>query len=169
MTRGLRPGKLLVGFVAVAAIAALLWPRHGGDSGPGGFLVDASGRPAPLADRLQPVTLLHFWASWCPPCRPELPAVVRLANDLSGQHDFGVVMVAVQDEPRLAQKLAGPAAGRLLYDPNWDVAHRYGTVQLPETYLVVGGRVVRKYAGAVDWDDAQIRAALASEIARARR
>src|SRR5581483_10603378 len=152
--------KVLVIALAVAALAAILWPKHAGDGGPAGFLVDASGRPTPLAPRMPQVTLLHFWASWCPPCRPELPAVVRLADDLAGQRNFGVVMVAVADEPKASQQLAGTAATRVLYDPNWDVAHRYGTSQLPETYLIIDGKVKRKYIGAVDWDDAQIRAVL---------
>lgn len=161
-------GAILLAIVAVAAIVALLWPRGGGNSGPAGFLVDAGGRPAPLAQRMSRVTLLHFWASWCPPCRPELPQVVRLADDLAGERDFGVVMVAVQDQVQAAQQLAGPAAGRLLYDPNWDVAHRYGTSQLPETYLIVDGKVARKFVGAVDWDDAQIRTALKMAIEKGR-
>jgi len=166
--RGLRTGTLLIGVVAVAAVVALLWPRGQGNAAPGGFLVDASGRPAPLGQHMAKVTLLHFWATWCPPCRPELPQVVRLADDLAGERDFEVVMVAVADDVKAAQRLAGPAADRLLYDPNWDVTHRYGTSQLPETYLIVDGKVVRKYIGGVDWDDAQIRAALKMAIEKGR-
>jgi len=167
-SQGFPLGKVLIVALAVAALAAVFWPRRGGDSGPAGFLVDATGRPTPLAPRMPQVTLLHFWASWCPPCRPELPAVVRLADDLAGERNFGVVIVAVADEPKAAQQLAGTAATRVLYDPNWDVAHRYGTSQLPETYLIIDGKVKRKYIGAVDWDDAQIRAVLKNEIAKAR-
>ena len=48
----------------------------------------------------------------------------------------------------------------MLYDPNWDVAHRYGTHQLPETYLVVHGKVVEKWEGAQDWDDPELRGRL---------
>ncbi|MBV8200102.1 MAG: hypothetical protein JOZ15_05700, partial [Acidobacteria bacterium] len=60
---------------------------------------------------------------------------------------------------------AGPAAG-VLYDPRWDVAHRYGTQQLPETYLVVRGRIVEKFIGEVNWDDPAVRQKIASHLAR---
>jgi thioredoxin-like negative regulator of GroEL len=45
----------------------------------------------------------------------------------------------------------------VLFDPNWEVANRYGTDKLPETYLVVNGQVVRKFVGMTDWDAAALR------------
>ena len=47
------------------------------------------------------------------------------------------------------------------------MAHRYGTEKLPESYLVVRGRVVEKFAGATDWDDPQVRARLAARLEEA--
>jgi cytochrome c biogenesis protein CcmG/thiol:disulfide interchange protein DsbE len=167
---GLRAGKFLFAALVVVALAALLWPRGEGSAAPGGTLVDGGGRPVPLGPQMGKVTLLHFWASWCPPCRPELPQIVKLSADMAGERDLKVVLVAVEDQPAAAVALAGPVAGaRLLFDPKWDVAHRYGTSQLPETYLIVDGRVVRKYVGGVEWGDPQIRAALAATLVKARR
>ncbi len=152
-----RPVKLALVAVALCAVAALVWPR-GETAAPGGFLLDATGRPAPLGARLAPVTLLHFWATWCPPCIAETPAIQRLAADLSGHPDFALLMVAVEDSgPRVQAFLGSRRADMVLFDPRWDVAHRYGTRQLPETYLVVGGQVVRKFIGATDWDDPAVR------------
>ena len=165
--RRINPATLFViGLVAVAAVA-LLWPRGEGNPAPGGTLVDASGRPMPLGPQMGKVTLVHFFASWCPPCRPELPQIVKLADDMASERDLKVVLVAVEDQPQAAAALAGPAAARLLYDPKWTLAHRYGTSQLPETYLIVDGRVVRKYVGGVEWGDPQIRAALQTAIRKA--
>ena len=48
--------------------------------------------------------------------------------------------------------------------PGSEVAHRYGTRKLPETYLVVGGRVVEKWIGAQNWDDPEIRGAIAERL-----
>jgi thioredoxin-like negative regulator of GroEL len=45
------------------------------------------------------------------------------------------------------------------------VAKRYGTDKLPETYLVVGGEVVRKFVGQTDWDNPEVRALIASRLA----
>ena len=52
----------------------------------------------------------------------------------------------------------------VLFDPQWEVAHRYGTDKLPETYLVVNGRVVRKFVGMTNWDDPAVRAELATHL-----
>jgi thiol-disulfide isomerase/thioredoxin len=147
------------------ALLALFWPRgDGGPRGaaPGGFLLDASGRPSPLGPRLAPVTLVHFWATWCPPCIEEVPALERLSRDLSGRGDFAVLMIAVSDEPGKVAAFLGPAADMVLFDPKWEVANRYGTRQLPETYLVVRGRVLEKFVGSTDWDDPGIRRRIAA-------
>jgi cytochrome c biogenesis protein CcmG, thiol:disulfide interchange protein DsbE len=161
-----RYGRLLLLAVLVAAVAALVWPRSGTNAGPGGFLVDAAGRPAPLGERLAPVTLLHFYATWCPPCIGEAPAMRRLTHDLASQPKFRVVLVAVADDVAKAQALAG--TDQVLYDPQWETAHRYGTDQLPESYLLVDGKLIRKFVGPVAWDDAQVRDEIARAIASAR-
>jgi thiol-disulfide isomerase/thioredoxin len=176
-----RQAKIAVTLLAVLALGALLWPR--GESSfeaPGGFPVDATGRPVPLASRLAPVTLVHFWATWCPPCITEIPALKRLAEDFSDERDFDLVMIAVGDEPQNVEEFLGSLAPMALFDPSWDIAHRYGTRKLPETYLVVGGRVVEtdsqarlrretglkldgdspRWVGQTDWGDPRIRTEL---------
>ena len=161
-----RNGRVLLAVAAILAVVALLWPRGDGSrEAPGGFLVDAGGRPAPLAERMAPVTLLHFYASWCPPCLDEAPSMTRLKRDLASQPRFRVLMVAVNDDIQRAQALAG--ADDVLFDPQWEIAHRYGTRALPESYLIVGGKVKRKWDGPVDWDDPLVRDALQQAIAAA--
>lgn len=161
-----KQARLAMAAVAVLAVVALFWPRGSTEfEAPGGFLVDGGGRPQPLAARLAPVTLVHFWATWCPPCLGEIPALDRLIADFGDHPDFDVVMIAVDDVKEKVDTFVGDRAAMMLYDPNWDVAHRYGTRKLPETYLVVGRRVVEKWEGAVDWDDRRIRDRLTTELA----
>jgi thiol-disulfide isomerase/thioredoxin len=162
-----RQARAAVGLVTLLGLAVLVWPRGGGTSlaAPGGFLLDPAGRAATLGSRLQPVTLVHFWATWCPPCIEETPALERLARDFAGNRDFGVVRVAVADSRSRVDAFLGAHAGGVLYDPQWDVAHRYGTEQLPETYLVVRGRIVEKFIGEVDWDDPAVRQKIAARLA----
>ncbi len=159
-----RHGRYMLVAVVVVALVALFWPHGKRGGAPGGFLVDAGGRPAPLAERMAPVTLLHFYASWCPPCVQEAPALARLRKDLGGDPRFRVVMVAVQDDVGRAQLLAG--SGDVLFDPQWETAHRYGTAQLPESYLIVDGRQLRKFDGPVDWDDPQVRSFVKGAVDR---
>lgn len=153
------PARFVVALAVVAALAALFWPRS--ESAPvrrpGGFLIDAAGRPQPLARELKPVTLVHFWATWCPPCLTEIPSLVAWAREARSER-FGLVLVAVDDDPEAARKFVGGADFPLLFDPDWDVAHRFGTDKLPESHLVVGGEVVDSFIGAADWSDPAVRA-----------
>ncbi|HEX5759600.1 MAG TPA: TlpA disulfide reductase family protein [Thermoanaerobaculia bacterium] len=152
--------------LAVCALAALFWPRGEGTA-PAGLLLDANGRSATLGSRLTPVSLVHFWATWCPPCLTEIPALQRLAGDLRGEHGFGVVLVAVADDREKVRGLLGEAGNSVLHDTDWEVARRYGTRKLPETYLVIRGEVVEKWAGSTDWDDPAVRAKLRAHVAGA--
>ncbi|HTQ81510.1 MAG TPA: TlpA disulfide reductase family protein [Thermoanaerobaculia bacterium] len=152
--------KAALSAVAVVVVALIFWPRGQESSAPGGLLYDDGGRPAPSGSRMAPVTLIHFWATWCPPCIQETPAIQRLAKDLADRQDFALLMIAVADRKEKVDRFLGPAAAMALFDPNWDVAHRYGTSQLPETYLVVKGKVVQKFIGATDWDNPEVRRGL---------
>lgn len=175
--------RVAVAVIVVAALAALFWPRDRGAFEPqGGFLVDGTGRAQTLGPRLAPVTLVHFWATWCPPCMQEIPALDRLIADYADRPGFDVVMIAVDDVKEKVETFAGDRAAMMLYDPNWEVAHGFGTKQLPETYLVVktdlgepvvptprpiAGRAIERWEGAVNWDDPQIRRRLDDVLARA--
>ena len=156
--------RWVVAAVAAAALAVTFWPRGEAAEAPGGFLLDGDGRPQPLAARMAPVTLVHFWATWCPPCITEIPALERLWTDFGDRPGFEVVMIAVDDTNQQVEPFVGDRAAMMLYDPEWGVAHRYGTKKLPETYLVVGGRVVEKWIGAQDWDDARIRRQISGHL-----
>jgi hypothetical protein len=89
----------------------------------------------------------------------EIPALLRLIEDYSDRSGFDVVMIAVDDDAEKVETFVGGRAAMMLYD-DWNVAHRYGTRKLPETYLVVDGTVLEKWEGAQNWDDAEIRARL---------
>ena len=152
-------------FAAALALVALLAPRGDGTSTvPGGFLLDATGRPTTLGNHLSPITLIHFWATWCPPCITEIPALNRLADDYTGRAGFQIMMVAVDDDPAKSGPFVGNRGFAVLQDPQWDIAHRFGTRKLPETYVVVHGKRLErlKFVGAQNWDDPEIRAQLES-------
>ncbi len=162
---GLDP-RWWVAVLVVAAASALFWPRgEGSRAAPGGTAIDVAGRPVKLGERMAPVTLVHFWATWCPPCLQEIPALARLRNDFADRPDFKVVMIAVADDPAKVRAFLEPGASDwVLFDPSWDVAHRYGTTQIPETYLIDRGKVVEKFVGATDWNDQAVRKRIADRL-----
>jgi cytochrome c biogenesis protein CcmG/thiol:disulfide interchange protein DsbE len=92
--RGLDPrwGVLVV---ALLSLATVFWPRSDAGSAEappaaeGGFVFDAAGRPTPLGREMKPVTLVHFWATWCPPCVAELPELVAVVRE----HESGGLQV----------------------------------------------------------------------------
>ncbi len=162
-----KQAKWVLVVVAVLALVALLWPGGGSFEAPGGTLYDPDGRPAKLGERLAPVTLVHFWATWCPPCMTEIPSLNQLGADLAGD-DIAILMVAVDDEVAKVAPFLGQQAASVLYDPSWEVAHRYKTYKLPETYLLVGNKVVDKFIGAQDWSNRELRRRLQDKVAEHR-
>lgn len=161
-----RQTQILVVALAVAALAVVFWPRGDGTrEAPGGFLIDANGRPIPVGSRMAPVTLVHFWATWCPPCMTEVPSLNRLSDDFAEYRgDFTILMVSVADDMERVETFVGDRLSSVLYDPSWEVAHRYGTRKLPETYLVVHGQVEKRWIGAQNWNDPDIRERIRSAV-----
>lgn len=146
---------LLFTLVLAISIGVLFLPKPDPNQAPSGELVDAQGNEVELEDRMSEVTLVHFWATWCPPCIAEIPAIRRLETDLADNDDFSLVMVAVADDVQKANEFLGDDGS--LFDPAWDLAHDYGTTKLPETHLVVDGKVVDSFIGATQWDRADVR------------
>ena len=159
------PSGRAVRWTAAAAVAAALvavfWPRESssGASPLSGFLVDEARRPVAVKDAVGETALVHFWASWCPPCRTELPELVAYARELGGT-PLRVLLVAVGDDPAAARRFLAADEIPLYLDPSWEVAHRFGTVKLPETHLVVAGRIERSFVGATRWSDPEVRRSL---------
>jgi thiol-disulfide isomerase/thioredoxin len=156
-SRGLTSTRWVMPLVIVCALAALFWPRSDFEKAPLGTVENFDGESIALERELAPVTLLHFWATWCAPCRLELPKLKNFEKDLVARPDFRVLMVAVSDDRRKAVEFLGAGPEKLLFDPEWKVAKRYGTDKLPETYLIVDGALRHRFVGATDWDDPEVR------------
>ncbi len=113
------------------------------------------------------VVVLHFWATWCPPCVEETPSLEKFAERVQSQ---GVVVVGVSvDEDRKAlQEFIGKygITYAIGLDPDRSLAGRFGTLQFPETYILDRhGRVAEKLVGAINWDDPRIQS-FVQELAR---
>ena len=166
-----KQARIAVAVLVVCALAALFWPQGSGTfKEPGGFLFDAEGQgddARAQAGAGEPGPLLGHLVPALP--RGD-PLAAAAGHGTSPNHDdFGIVMVAVADETEKAEVFLGNWGTMALYDPNWDVAKRYGTDKLPETYLVVRGEVVKKFVGQTDWDDPELRELIAGRLRGPRR
>jgi thiol-disulfide isomerase/thioredoxin len=103
------------------------------------------------------VLVLNFWATWCAPCIQEIPSLNQFSKEFAPQ---GVVVLAVnidQNEQKYRKFLQRiPVSFEAAYDAKADLSAEYGTFLVPETYIIKDGRVMRKYAEAVDWTNPDV-------------
>jgi thiol-disulfide isomerase/thioredoxin len=122
-------------------------------------LTDISGRKARLSDFRGKVILLNFWASWCPPCREEIPALLSLDAAMAGK-DFRLLAVAIDRGGRdIVMAFLGREGSRLpvLLDPDGSVAKTYGITGVPETFIIdKTGTIQKKIIGPIDWSDVSV-------------
>lgn len=112
--------------------------------------------------------LVAFWATWCPPCREETPALVDLAVDPPAGLSVVVVSEDV-DLPTVERFLNGPPDPRLnlRLDPGEALVRDFGVERLPRSFLIVDGRLVARFDGPQPWDARSMRRLLARLIAEA--
>ncbi|HUB06947.1 MAG TPA: redoxin domain-containing protein [Myxococcales bacterium] len=127
-----------------------------GFAAPAFELPDDQGHARSLADYRGKVVLLNFWASWCPPCRDEMPSMAHLAEALRDKPDFAMVALSVDDDWDAVHgffKGQRPAF-QVLLDKGARVSQAYGTVKYPESYVIDrDGRVIAKFVGPREWDE----------------
>lgn len=112
-----------------------------------------------LADLRGRVVLLNVWATWCEPCRWEMPALERVHRRLR-ERGLEVVAVSVDALPGAAD---GPVRAMIdelglsftvLLDPAGEVQRRFGVAGLPTTFLIDReGRLIDRVLGPVHWDE----------------
>jgi cytochrome c biogenesis protein CcmG/thiol:disulfide interchange protein DsbE len=126
------------------------------------FSFTLDGHPASLEALRGKVVVLNFWATWCPPCVDETPALERMYTDLK---PLGVTVlgVSVDDDNAAYQKfLVDHGITFPTYrDPDKKISVSYGTAMYPETYIIGrNGKIERKLIGEQTWDSPQMLAYL---------
>jgi thiol-disulfide isomerase/thioredoxin len=127
-------------------------------------LVDRADAPASLADYKGKWLVLNFWATWCAPCRTEMPSLDRLQTAMP---DIAVVAVAVGPNPVPAIDKFLTEAGvtnlTVLRDKQAALAAQMGVMGLPVTVVVnPEGAEVARLLGGAEWDGADAKAVLAA-------
>jgi len=109
------------------------------------------------------LVLVHFWATWCPPCREELPSLAKLNGRMTGK-PFRLLAISIDQEGNEAvRKLLGRLGVTLpvLLDTSGGVAGRYGVTGVPETFVVSpAGVILKKIVGPVEWNSPEVLAYL---------
>ncbi len=121
-------------------------------------LSDLSGKKVSLSSYKGKLVFLNFWATWCPPCRSEMPSMERLYQKLKGK---GLVILAVdlQEDAQSVQKFVDEhkLSFQVLLDSDGRVGTTYGARSIPTTYLIGrDGSALGGTIGAREWDSPEM-------------
>ncbi len=171
----------ILSLLAVAALLAILVIYHRDRSSATTATIAGDMRPAPefnlpdihgnnvaLSQFRGKVVLLNFWATWCPPCRKEIPDLIELHNQYGGQ-GFAVLGISLDEDGARAVRpfAAEHGINYPLLLGNEKVVADYGNfLGIPTSFLIDrGGRIVKSYEGArpKNMFEADIRQALGAE------
>jgi cytochrome c biogenesis protein CcmG, thiol:disulfide interchange protein DsbE len=143
---------LMAAFLAVIVLSLRDTSAKEGGQAPKFSITTDQGRQVTPLQFGGKVLVLNFWASWCQPCVQEIPSLnafqKRFAKD-------GVVVVAVSIDKNPEKYRAFlrriPVVFETARDPKAGLSAEYGTYQVPETYIIKDGRILRKFAMGEDW------------------
>jgi peroxiredoxin len=110
------------------------------------------------------VVFLNIWATWCGPCREEMPSMETLYDELRTNRDFVMLAVSQDTKGRLVVAPYVEKNGyhfKVLLDPENKVGEAYDVSGVPETFIIDrGGRIVAHHMGAFDWSRPDVKDAL---------
>ncbi len=126
-----------------------------GDQAPIFRLRDLAGNLVDLSGLRGKVVLLNFWATWCGPCRIEMPSMEQLYRTLS-RRDFEILAVSMDPQGATVTRPFQQEIGLtfpILHDPDMRIGIAYGARSLPMSVMIDRQGIVRqKIFGARDWD-----------------
>jgi peroxiredoxin len=138
-------------------------PAIEGKLAPDFTLKDLTGRPVALSSLKGKVVLVNFWATWCPPCREEIPSMVKMTQAMQGK-PFQLLAISIDEGGKDAVQEFFKKSGAVLpalLDTDGTVSKRYGTTGVPETFVIdTKGVIMKKVVGAMDWSSPEVLAAL---------
>jgi cytochrome c biogenesis protein CcmG, thiol:disulfide interchange protein DsbE len=127
-----------------------------------------NGQPFSLSAMRGRVVVLNVWATWCTPCRVEMPALQRLHERL-GSQGLEVVAVSTDDDASIVKPFADELGltFRIVHDAKRKFEDVYQVQGLPTTFVIdKHGRIIKKELGARAWDDS-VHVALIERLLRA--
>jgi cytochrome c biogenesis protein CcmG, thiol:disulfide interchange protein DsbE len=144
-------------------------PVQVGDAAPAYAARTLAGEPATLAGYRGRPVLLNVWATWCHPCREEIPALEVLHREYApaGLAVVGVSIDQGGQDAQIRDFLAEYGASYPVWlDPAGDVQSTFSTIGVPTTYLIgPTGTVLWKHVGPVRDDDPELRRLIEASLA----
>jgi peroxiredoxin len=131
-------------------------------------LKDLEGREHALEAYRGKVVLVNFWATWCEPCKEEMPSIERLRRSLEGR-PFAVLAVNLAEPDARVQAFLArvPLGFPVLMDRDAAAAKAWKARMLPATFIVgADGRVRYSYIGELDWSREPVRKQIAELLPR---
>ena len=156
-------------FVVMAPPGRMGGPPPVDSQAPAFELKDLSGNPWQLAALSGKVVVINFWASWCPPCKKEMPSLSKLSKLNLGRGEFQVLTILYQDDPENARAYFKEQGFEMpvLIDPRGKVAKLYGLAGVPETFVIGKKGILKKhFIGPVDFVSQDAREFIASLMTR---
>jgi peroxiredoxin len=117
-------------------------------------LQDVNGMTVKLSDFKGKIMFLNFWATWCPPCRIEMPSMEKLHNKFKNE-DFVMLAIDLQEPASVVKKFFKEykLTFMALLDPDGEASGLFGVRSIPTTFILdKEGRIIGGAVGSREWD-----------------
>jgi peroxiredoxin len=133
---------------ATGALNPSLPPSSEVGHAPGFTLADLNGHPVSLADFKGKVVVLDFWATWCPPCKREIPDFIELQSQY-GSRGLQIVGIGLDEPEKLKAFAISHGMNYSVLMGTDDIAMKYGGISgIPTTFIIdKSGKIVNRFEG----------------------
>lgn len=117
-------------------------------------LFDLNQKPVNLTDFKGTIVFLNFWATWCPPCRKEMPSMQKLYNRYKTE-PFKMIAVSIKESPVAVKDFfkENRLSFTALLDPRGEAGKKFGINSIPTTFILdKNGNIIARAIGPRDWD-----------------
>jgi len=124
-----------------------------GGAAPDFTVKDLDGKDLKLSSLKGSVVLVNFWATWCPPCKEEIPSMIKLNQAMAGKA-FKMLAISIDEGGKEAVDsfFKGRRDLPTYLDTEAKASQLYGTTGVPETFIVDKQGIIRKkIVGGMDW------------------
>lgn len=121
-------------------------------------LKNTEGKKVSLKDYRGKTVMLNFWATWCPPCRSEMPSMEKLSK-IMDKKSFEILAVNIQEKKHVVVNFLekNNYTFPVVLDVNAEAATIYQVRSIPTTYIIdKEGYITAAFAGAKEWDETKV-------------